>query len=83
MNFKLPKTFNKENTIVLLIASILFYMIYDVIVNSKEYYCNCGAHKQEGFCGNLFSEKCKPECPQGVTSYGFLGIETRNKRMLN
>lgn len=76
-----PKNFKQEYIILTVVILLLSYMIYDVVLNSKEYYCGCGSHKIEGFCGNLFSENCKTGCPQGFTSYAIPGIQTRNKTM--
>lgn len=79
---KFFKNFNEEKFIIFVIVIIFSYMIYNVIINSKEHYCGCGSYKKEGFCGNLFSENCKQNCPQHITNYATPGVATKNKQYI-
>lgn len=67
---KYIKEIKLDRVFIAILALMMLYVTYDIIM-----------YKKEGFCGNLFGKNCNPSCPQDFISYALPGIQSRNKRM--
>lgn len=68
-----------QQVTLIIVVTIILYMLCNTL-NTKEKFCGCGK-VVEGFCGNLFTGKCKPGCPNGMISYAMPGLLTKSRRM--